>query len=136
MARLRHDCRGCGERFAPAGNVARPAIWSLSGTAFETWLTRYPEPRRASVLVHCRQPAVDLGHGEADLLASGGVRSQFELALQFSLRQSQRLGGAGAFRIHFGTPVARSLAAFFQFFHALLQARISVNQSFSSITHE
>jgi hypothetical protein len=32
--------------------------------------------------------------------------------------------------------VARRLAAFFQFFHALLQARISVNQSFRSITHE
>jgi hypothetical protein len=28
------------------------------------------------------------------------------------------------------------LAAFFEFFHALLQARISVDQSFSSITHE
>ena len=38
--------------------------------------------------------------------------------------------------IHLGPAVARGLAAFFEFFHALLQARVSVNQSFSSITHE
>lgn len=64
------------------------------------------------------------------------MRDGLELPLQFGASQPERLGGASALRVDLRAAIARRLPAFFQFFHALLQARISVNQSFGCVTHE
>ena len=83
-----------------------------------------------------RQPPFDLGHRLADLIAAGLVRRHFELALQLGAGQAERFHLPRVLGVDLRAAILRNLAGFLEFVHALLQARFSVNQSFSSITHE
>ena len=60
----------------------------------------------------------------------------FELPLQLGARQAERFHLAGDLGIDLRSAIFRDPAALLEFVHALLQARFSVDQSFSSITHE
>ena len=110
-----------------------PAKRPPTAVAFATELRQVPCPTDPSV--HRRQLPVDFRDRVLDLFATHGMRRRFELALQLGARQAQRLERTGAFRVDLRPAIPRGLAAFFEFFHALLQARVGVDQSFSSITH-
>ena len=86
--------------------------------------------------MHLREPALDLGHRLADLRATGVVGRDFELPLQLGARQAERFHLAGHLGVDLRSAIFRDPAALLEFIHALLQARFSVDQSFSGITHE
>ena len=60
----------------------------------------------------------------------------FELPQQLGAREAERFHLAGDLGIDLRSAIFRDLAALLEFIHALLQARFSVDQSFSSVTHE
>ena len=60
----------------------------------------------------------------------------FELPLQLDAREAERFHLAGMLGVDLRSAIFRDPAALLEFIHALLQARFSVDQSFSSVTHE
>jgi len=64
------------------------------------------------------------------------VGRRIELALQFDAGQTQRFHLACHLGVDLRAAILRHPAAFLEFIHALLQARFSVDQAFSGVTHE
>ena len=79
---------------------------------------------------------LDFSDGLSDLILARLVRRQLRLALQLDARKAQRFGLSNELGVDLGALVPGDLAAFLEFIHALLQARFSVDQSFSGVTHE
>ena len=68
--------------------------------------------------------------------AAGLVARDVELPQQLGAREAERFHLASHLGIDLRSAIFRDLAALLEFIHALLQARFSVDQSFSGITHE
>jgi ATP-dependent helicase Lhr and Lhr-like helicase len=64
------------------------------------------------------------------------VSRDFELPLQLDAREAERFHLACVLGVDLRSAILRDPAALLEFIHALLQARFSVDQSFSSVTHE
>jgi hypothetical protein len=63
------------------------------------------------------------------------MHGRFRLPLEIRFRQPQRLEFPHAFGVHRNLAAARLPPLGLQFFHPLLDASLSVYQSFSGITH-
>ena len=64
------------------------------------------------------------------------MRRRFRLTLQFGFGEAERFHRPHILGVDLRAAILRNLAGFLEFVHALLQARFSVDQSFSSVTHE
>jgi ATP-dependent helicase Lhr and Lhr-like helicase len=89
-----------------------------------------------SLLLHLRETPLDFGHRLADLILARLVGRDLELALQLDARKAERFHLAGMLGVDLRPAILRDPAALLEFVHALLQARFSVDQSFSGVTHE
>lgn len=129
----RGDSRGdCLRKRKAASQCARP------GRGTESRSLACDAPREELLLPgrHLGQPAIDFDDGVSDLILAGRVRRCFQLALQLDAGEAQRFHLPHVLGVDLGAAFLRNLAAFLEFIHALLQARFSVDQSFSSVTHE
>jgi hypothetical protein len=88
------------------------------------------------LLLHLSQATLDFRDRLPDLILARLVRSQLGLALQLDTRKAERFHLPHLLGIDLRALVFRDPSAFLEFVHALLQARFSVDQSFSSVTHE
>src|ERR1700736_3653839 len=81
-----------------------------------------------------RHAAIDLFHRLRDLRLPPFVGGDAELALELGAREPQRLERAQQLRIANGARLlVRALAL--QFFHTLLNPRLSVDQSLATVSH-
>ena len=88
------------------------------------------------LLVHTGQAPIDFRDRLSDLILARCMRRGFCLALQFDLGKAERFHLPHVLGVDLRSAILRDLARFLEFVHALLQARFSVDQSFSSVTHE
>ena len=87
------------------------------------------------MLRQCLDSLVQFGDRLRQLLLPRLMCGRFELPLQLGAGEAVGLELAYLLGIAEHRPLLRLLALLFQFVHALLDARIGVDQSFSSITH-
>ncbi len=78
---------------------------------------------------------VELGYRLGQLLLARGMRGQFELALHFRSRQTQRLYLPGLLRVRTLRSLTRLAAFLFSFFHSLGEAGLRIDEAFSGVTH-
>jgi serine/threonine protein kinase len=83
-----------------------------------------------------RDSAVELRDGLSELLLAHWMGCGFKLTMQLGARQPQRLDLARALRVPVQHTLTRLPACLLEFVHALLNARIGVDQSLSGVTHE
>jgi hypothetical protein len=82
-----------------------------------------------------REALVDFFDGQLDLLLANGMRSAPGLLLEIQPRELQRLCLAFLLGVDLRTAAGTPPPFGFQFFHALLNPRIRVDESFSCVTH-
>src|ERR1051325_2907687 len=79
-------------------------------------------------------PSIELGHRLADRIAAPFVRRRRQLTFELGAREPEAFHRAHRFRIA-NVFHLRLRALALQFFHALLNARVLIDQSFAGITH-
>ena len=82
-----------------------------------------------------REPLVDLGEGELDLLFPHGMRGRFRLPLEVRLRQAKRLELAQLLGVELRLCGTAPPPLGFPFFDLFLDARFRVDEAFSGVTH-
>ncbi len=90
----------------------------------------------ARVLLSQREPLVDLGDSELDLLLAHGVLGRFGLPFEIGFGEAKRFEFADLLRIDLRTAAAAPSALGLPLFDLFLNPRFCVDEAFSGITHK